>query len=643
MKKWLLYFILIIWWILLLLKFSWGILSDVYKQGNNFYINKVVKTQVVDLSTFIKDYKQGDFQKIDVINDKILKWYHFLGTGQATSSMALKEKIIPLEWEVYQTTKPYGTSLKDLGINLTWDTKIIVNYKDEGIWEKILVNLLPVLLIFFLLAFLLRGAMPKWGGPLWLVGWVGKQAKPEKVKTKFKDVAGMEEVKEEVKEIVDYLKNPEKYKKAWAQIPRWVLLYGPPGNWKTLLARAIAWEAWVPFFYSSGSEFMEMLVGMWAAKVRELFKKAKDVGWPAIIFIDEIDAIGKKRGQWFTWGHQEQEQTLNQILTEMDWFEKDHQVIVIAATNRIDILDPALLRPGRFDRKIFVNRPTLEERKEIFKIYLKDKKLDKDLDLNKLIDSLAIRTVWFVWADIANLVNEAALHAAKNDRDYLTWDDFEYALEKVVAWPEKKIKSIEEDERKKIAYHELWHAITAHLLPYADPLEKISIVSRWMALGLTWIMPTKDRLLISKAKMLDEITSLLGGRAAEEIFFGKDHITTWAANDMSRVYKMVYDMVTKYGMSELWPIMYFDEEENSWKMYKPYSEKLSEKIDEQVSKIISWAYERAKKIISDHKEIMHKLAEKLLEKEYMSKEEFAKILGKENVTPDNVENDYKDI
>jgi len=221
MKKWLLYFILIIWWILLLLKFSWGILSDIYKQGDNFYINKVVKTQVVDLSTFIKDYKQGDFQKIDVINDKILKWYHFLGTGQATSSMALKEKIIPLEWEVYQTTKPYGTSLKDLGINLTWDTKIIVNYKDEGIWEKILVNLLPVLLIFFLLAFLLRGAMPKWGGPLWLVGWVGKQAKPEKVKTKFKDVAGMEEVKEEVKEIVDYLKNPEKYKKAWAQIPRW--------------------------------------------------------------------------------------------------------------------------------------------------------------------------------------------------------------------------------------------------------------------------------------------------------------------------------------------------------------------------------------------------------------------------------------
>ena len=643
MKKWILYFILIMWWILLLLKFWWWIWSDVYKKWDNFYINQIVKTQNVDLSTFIKDYKQNLFQKIDVINDKTLKWYHFVWTGEAKSSMALNGKIIPLNWEIYQTTKPYWTSLKDLWINLTWNTKIIVNYKEEWLLWKILVNLLPVLLVFFLLAFLLKWAMPKWGWPLWLVWWVWKQAKPEKVKTKFKDVAWMEEVKEEVKEIVDYLKNPEKYKKAWAQIPRWVLLYGPPGNWKTLLARAIAGEAGVPFFYSSGSEFMEMLVGMWAAKVRELFKKAKSVWWPAIIFIDEIDAIGKKRWQWFTWWHQEQEQTLNQILTEMDGFEKDHQVIVIAATNRIDILDPALLRPGRFDRKIFVNRPTLEERKEIFKVYLKDKKLDKDLNLEKLLDSLAIRTVWFVGADIANLVNEAALHAAKNDRDYLTWDDFEYALEKVVAWPEKKIKSIEEDERKKIAYHELWHAITAHLLPYADPLEKISIVSRWMALWLTWIMPTKDRLLISKAKMLDEITSLLGGRAAEEIFFGKDQITTWAANDMSRVYKMVYDMVVKYGMSELWPIMYFDEEENSWKMYKPYSEKLAEKIDEQVSKIISWAYERAKKIISDNKDIMHKLAEKLLEKEYMSKEEFAEILWKENVTPENVENDYKEI
>ena len=636
MKKGIIYFIVTMVGIILLLKFSRGFLSDAYQKWDKLYINKIIAEKKVDLSTFIKDYKEGLFNEIKVINDKTLKGYHFVKTGQAITSMGLREKIIPLEYEVYTTEKPVTTSLKDLGIVLTGDTAVIVKYEEEWLLQKILINLLPVLLIFFLLMFLLRWAMPKGGGPLGLTGGIWKQAKPEKVKTKFSDIAWMEEVKEEVKEIVDFLKNPEKYQKAWAQIPRWVLLYGPPGNWKTLLARAIAWEAGVPFFYSSWSEFMEMLVGMWAAKVRELFKKAKEVGGPAIIFIDEIDAIGKKRWQWFTGWHQEQEQTLNQILTEMDGFEKDHKVIVIAATNRIDILDPALLRPGRFDRKIFVNRPTLEERKEIFKVYLKDKKLDKDLDMDKLIESLAIRTVGFVWADISNLVNEAALHAAKNDRDYLKWEDFEYALEKVIAWPEKKIKSIQEDERKKIAYHELWHAITAHVLPYADPLEKISIVSRWMALWLTWIMPTKDTLLTSKAKFLDEITSLLGGRVAEEIFFGKDQITTGASNDMSRVYKIVYDMVTKYGMSDLGPIMYFDEEENSWKMYKPFSEKLSEKIDEEVEKIIKWAYERAKKIISDYKDVIHKLAEKLLEKEYMTKEEFAEIVGFENITPENM-------
>ena len=623
------------WWILLILKFSWWILSDVYKKWNNFYINQIIDEKNIDLSTFIKNYKQNLFNKIEIINDKTLKGYYFVWTWKSISSMGLKKKIIPLEYKIYYTKKPIWTSLKDLGIMLTWNTAIKVKYKDEWLLEKILINLLPILLVFFLLMLLLRGSIPKWGGPLWLVSGVGKQAKPEKVKTNFSDVAGMEEVKEEVKEIIDFLKNPEKYQKAWAQIPRWVLLYGPPGNGKTLLARAIAGEAQVPFFYSSGSEFMEMLVGMGAAKVRELFKKAKNIGWPAIIFIDEIDAIGKKRWQWFTGWHQEQEQTLNQILTEMDGFEKEHKVIVIAATNRADILDPALLRPGRFDRKIFVNKPTLEERKEIFKVYLKDKKLDKKLDLDKLIDSLSIRTVGFVGADISNLVNEAALHAAKYNRTYLISEDFEYALEKVIAGPEKKIKSIQEDERKKIAYHELWHAITAHVLPYADPLEKISIVSRWMALGLTWIMPTKDILLTSKAKFLDEITSLLGGRAAEEIFFWKDQITTGASNDMSRIYKIVYDMVTKYWMSDLWPIMYFDDEENTWKMYKPFSEKLSEKIDNEVEKIINWAYERAKKIISDYKDIINKLAKKLLEKEYMTKEEFAEIVGFENITPES--------
>jgi len=637
MKKWILYFLAIMIWLFLIMKFGWGFISNTYIKDGKIYVDEIIKEKKVNLSDFVKKYKEWKFQKIKIINDKDLKWYVFVWTWQAKSYMSIKDKIYPLDYEVYNTVKPYRTSLKDLWISLTWNTQIITSYKEEWLFTKILVNVLPVLLIFFLLIFLMKWALPKWGGPLWMIGWVGKQAKPEEVKTRFKDVAWMDEVKEEVKEIVDFLKEPKKYLKVGARIPKGVMLYWPPWNWKTLLARAIAGEAGVPFFYSSGSEFMEMLVWMWAAKVRELFKKAKDVKWPAIIFIDEIDAIWKKRGQWATWGHQEQEQTLNQILTEMDGFEKDTQIIVIAATNRLDILDPALLRPGRFDRKVYVPRPTLEERKEILKVYLKDKKLEEGLELDKLIESLAIRTVGFVWADISNLVNEAALKAWKENRDFIKWDDFEYALEKVVAWPEKKIKSIAEQERKIIAYHELGHAITAHLLPYADPLEKISIVSRGMALGLTWIMPTKDQLLISKAKFLDEIVSLMWGRAAEEIFFWPENVTTGASNDMSRVYKIVYDMVTKYGMSELWPIMYFDEQEGSWQMYKPYSEKLSEKIDEQVEKYISQAYERAKQIIIEHKDIMHKLADRLLEKEYMSKEEFAEIVWKENQTPKDID------
>lgn len=637
MKKWIIYFIVIMWWLLLLMKFWWGFVSDVYKDNWKMYINETIKTSNVDLSKFMDFYKKWVFQKVVLENDKDLAWYIFKGTWDSKTIMAVREKIYPLKYEVVKTIKPLWSSLKDLWIEITGSTQVVVKYKEEWLLSKVLINILPILLVLWLLMFFLKGSLPKWGGPLWMMSGVWKQAKPEEVKTRFKDVAWMDEVKEEVVEIVEFLKDPKKFQQAGARIPSGAMLYWPPWNWKTLLARAIAGEAGVPFFYSSGSEFMEMLVGMWAAKVRELFKKAKDIKWPAIIFIDEIDAIWKKRGQWATWGHQEQEQTLNQILTEMDGFEKNNQIIVIAATNRLDILDPALLRPWRFDRKIYVPRPTLNERKAILKVYLENKKLDKNLDLEKLIDSLWIRTIGFVWADLANLVNETALKAAKQDRDYLIWEDFEYALEKVVAWPEKKIKTIAEQERKIIAYHELGHAITAHLLPNADPLEKISIVSRGMALWLTWILPTKDQLLTSKAKFLDEIVSLMWGRAAEEVFFWKDNITTWASNDMSRVYKIVYDMITKYGMSDLWPTMYFDEQEWSWQMYKPYSEKLSEKIDEQVEKYIYQAYKKAKEIISEHKDIMHKLADRLLEKEYMSKEEFAEIIWKENQQPKDID------
>ena len=593
----------------------------------NVNIEKIKEAKQIDLNSFLEMYKNHKFEKIEVINDSILKWYEIIWetTWYVQGSMFLKtqpslRKII--YYKIYETQKPVSTSLKDLGISLTWDTQIIVIYKKESDFKKIIFEqIIPTILFFFLFLFFIKLMMWwKWVLPFGVSAWKLKTS--QEVKTTFKDVAWMEEAKQELKEIIDYLKNPEKYKRVWAKIPKGVLLYWPPGSWKTLLARAVAGEAGVPFFAASWSEFMEMLVWMWAAKVRELFSKAKAAA-PSIIFIDEIDTIWKKRWLWYGWSHQEQEQTLNQILTEMDWFDKDTNVIVIAATNRPDILDPALLRPWRFDRKVYVWRPTLEERKQILQLHLKDKKIAEDVD----IDVLARRTSGFVWADLANLVNEAALKAARENRDVITMDDLEYALEKIVMWPEKKIKSIKEDERKKIAYHELWHAVTAYVLPNTDPVEKISIVSRWMALWVTWIMPQEDRYLYSKAKFLDELVTLLGWRAAEEVFFGKDEITTWAANDFEKATKIATDMIVKYGMDEqLWPVMYFDEEKQMWLPFKPYSEKTSELIDEKVKTLLKNAYEKAKSILKSYEDTIHKLAKVLLEKEYLTKEEFDSIM-----------------
>ncbi len=443
------------------------------------------------------------------------------------------------------------------------------------------------------------------------------------MKTKFSDVAGMDEVKMELSEIVDYLKNPLKYHKVGARHPKWVLLYGQPWSGKTLLARAVAGESNVPFFSVSGSEFMEMLVGMWAAKVRELFGKAKAVG-RAIIFIDEIDAIGKKRGVWSTGGHQEQEQTLNQILTEMDGFDNTTNVIVIAATNRPDILDPALLRAGRFDRKVYVSEPTYEERLLIFDYYLKGKKLSSNIN----IPSLAKRTSGLVGADIENIVNEAALKEAKENRSILDQNDFEYALEKVIMGPEKKVKSMKDQEKNIIAFHELGHAITSHILPNADPVEKISIVRRGHALGVTWIMPNEDLYLSSKAKFLDEVISLLGWRAAEEIFFGIDNITTWASNDFEKATDIITNMIVKYGMDkDLGTISYMENSKNEYSMFRWYSEKTAQIIDEKIKSYMANCYEQSKKLVLQNKELIKKLSVVLLDKEYLSKDEFESMIA----------------
>jgi len=611
MKKWIRFFVAFIVVVTGLFQFYDNNRLD---DGRIIEINE---KKDVSLNDFLSAYHSGDFQKVVVEDDNNLKWYNSLGLVKKTSFMSTRTELEKEVFDVYETSKPSSSSLTELGILMTWAVDVEVIYTEVSMLQKILELVGPIFLFLIVLLVMAKFMMPKWWGLPFNMK-VGKQTNKAQVNTKFDDIAGMEEVKMELMEIVDYLKNPEKYKKVGARHPKWVLLYGLPWAGKTLLARAVAGESNVPFFSASGSEFMEMLVGMWAAKVRELFNKAKSA-WTAIVFIDEIDAIGKKRWAGHTGWHQEQEQTLNQILTEMDWFDKTANIVVIAATNRPDILDSALLRAGRFDRKISVWRPTYEERILIFKYYFKDKKIDSKVN----VETLAKRTTWLVWADIETIVNEAALNVAKWGRSVLLANDFEYALEKVLMGPEKKIKSIKEHEKNLIAYHELWHAVTAHLLKQTDSVEKISIVSRGQSLGATWMLPDEDRYLYSKAKFLDEIVSLLGWRAAEEIFFGKDEITTWASNDFEKATSIVKDMIVKYGMDDdLWPVLYFDKDKEDYPIYKPYSEKTAELIDEKIKLYLFDWYQHAKKIIKDNSSLIEKMFKVLLEKEYLNKEEF---------------------
>ncbi len=607
---------------LFILVVTWAI--QVYKtisvQGNT--VEVVRETKEVSLNDFLKQYTAWTFTKILLEDETSLKGYQDLGTWASVSFMTVKKNLTQHYVNLYETKKPLGTSLKDLWISLTWKVIVDVKFNEKSRRSQLLSDVWPLLLFFVVLLLIMRFAMPKNGGGFPFSVKAGKLNTSKNMKTKFSDVAGMDEVKMELSEIVDYLKNSTKYHKVGARHPKGVLLYGQPGSGKTLLARAVAGESNVPFFSVSGSEFMEMLVGMWAAKVRELFGKAKAVG-RAIIFIDEIDAIGKKRGVWSTWGHQEQEQTLNQILTEMDGFDNTTNIIVIAATNRPDILDPALLRAGRFDRKVYVSEPTYDERLLIFWYYLKGKKLDESIN----VPSLAKRTSGLVGADIENIVNEAALKEAKENRSILDQNDFEYALEKVIMGPEKKVKSMKDQEKKIIAFHELGHAVTSHLLPNADPIEKISIVRRGHALGMTWMSPNEDMYLNSRAKFLDEVVSLLWWRAAEEVFFGADNITTWASNDFEKATDIITNMIVKYGMDkDLGTVTYSENSKNEYSMFRGYSEKTAQIIDEKIQKYIADCYDKSKKLIIKNKHLIQKLSLVLLDKEYLTKEEFESMI-----------------
>lgn len=437
----------------------------------------------------------------------------------------------------------------------------------------------------------------------------------------FKDVAGQIEAKTEVQEIVEFLKNPKKYTDLGGKIPKGALLVGPPGTGKTLLAKAVAGEADVPFFSLSGSDFVEMFVGVGASRVRDLFRQAKEKS-PCIIFIDEIDAVGRARGKNPAMGgNDERENTLNQLLTEMDGFGTNSGVIILAATNRVDILDKALLRAGRFDRQIHLDLPDLNERKEVFGVHLKNIKLSRDVD----VDLLARQTPGFSGADIANVCNEAALIAARNNKKCVEKDDFLAAVDRIVGGLEKKTKVLTADEKKAIALHEAGHATLSWFLEYANPLIKVTIVPRGRALGAAWYLP-EERQITTREQMLDEMCATLGGRAAEELFIG--HISTGAMNDLERVTKQAYGMIAYAGMSDRLPNLCYYSNTDEYAFQKPYSDKTAELIDEEVKKMIAQQYERGKQLLKEHEEGHHRLAQLLIDREVIFAEDVEKIFGK---------------
>jgi len=523
------------------------------------------------------------------------------------------------------SVETFSNNLKEAQINFDNDEKILPTYETQkDLFGDILGWILPLAFFIFIWLFIMKrmGGGAGGGNQIFNIGKTqGKLVDKADIKVTFKDVAGLEGAKEEITEIVDFLKSPEKYTKLGGKIPRGAMLIGPPGTGKTLLAKAVAGEAQVPFFSLSGSDFVEMFVGVGASRVRDLFKQAKEKA-PAIIFIDEIDAIGRARGKnAMTGSNDERENTLNQLLTEMDGFGTNSGVIVMGATNRADVLDKALTRAGRFDRQIFVDLPDLLERKEIFKVHLKPIKLAESMDIN----FLSRQTPGFSGADIANVCNEAALIAARKSKNQVGKQDFLDAVDRIIGGLEKKSKIISPGEKKTIAFHEAGHATVSWMLEYASPLVKVTIVPRGRSLGAAWYLP-EERQLTTTEQMLDEICAAMGGRAAEEVFF--DKISTGALSDLEKVTKQAYAMVSIYGLSkEVGNISYYDSSGQQSGFTKPYSEERAQLIDKEVSKILEEQYTRAKQILLDHKDKVEKLGSELLEKEVIFKDDLTKIFG----------------
>jgi len=589
--------------------------------------------------TLIQEYiKNKDVAKIEIIQNKNIAKIFIKESAlsehrhEAVSKPLFGEGLNkgPHYYIKIGTSEVFETKIEEAqeSFRLTESERVQIFYNNEqSIWDSIWAWMPFIFLIGIWLFFMRRMSGGGGSGPGSQIFNIGKSQaqlfdKDTEVKTTFKDVAGLEGAKEEVQEIVDFLKNPKKYTKLGGKIPRGALLVGPPGTGKTLLAKAVAGEAQVPFFSLSGSDFVEMFVGVGASRVRDLFKKAKDKS-PAIIFIDEIDAIGRARGKnQMTGSNDERENTLNQLLTEMDGFGTNDHVIVIAATNRADILDRALVRAGRFDRQIFVDLPELNERKEIFEVHLAPLKIEAKLDLN----FLAKQTPGFSGADISNMCNEAALIAARKDKKFVEKQDFLDAVDRIIGGLEKKNKIISKKEREVIAFHEAGHATVSWMLEHAAPLVKVTIVPRGKSLGAAWYLP-EERQITTREQMMDEMCAALGGRAAEKIIFGK--VSTGALSDLEKVTRQATAMVTVYGLSDkIGNISYYDSSGQNSSFNKPYSEQTARTIDEEVRAITEEAYARALQVLEENKESLSKLAHELLKKEVIFREDLETLFGK---------------
>ncbi len=622
-------------------------------------MNSGSESNTIDEDAFYTLMQQGKIQDVLVYKDTE-KADVFL-TKEAKAEIASKQKAkekSPFEAFDFAPKADYNLSFGDLQLFLERFEKIkqenptIVTKKDYGIGKNPMTELLftaifwiAIMALFYFVIFrkMMGGGGGGAGGQIFSIG--KSKAKlfdeKEKVQVSFKDVAGLEGAKEEVQEVVDFLKNSEKYTKLGGKIPKGVLLVGPPGTGKTLLAKAVAGEAKVPFFSLSGSDFVEMFVGVGASRVRDLFAQAKAKS-PAIIFIDEIDAIGRARGKGnMTGGNDERENTLNQLLTEMDGFGTDTNVIIMAATNRADILDKALMRAGRFDRSIYVDLPELHERREIFDVHLAKIKMEPNIDR----EFLAKQTPGFSGADIANLCNEAALIAARNSHEAVSTQDFLDAVDRIIGGLEKKNKAIKPSEKRRVAYHEAGHATISWLVEHAAPLLKVTIVPRGRSLGAAWYLP-EERQLTTTEQMSDELCATLGGRAAEQTIFG--NISTGALSDLERVTKQAQAMVTIYGLNDkIGNISYYDSTgQSEYSFGKPYSEQTAKMIDEEISKIIETQYARALQILADNKDKLDALAAKLLEKEVIFREDLEEVFGQRawdpELTEHPVSNTHKD-